>query len=101
MGSATVPRRGAGSKVHRGGPGRIKGPARWQGSAGRLTRDEVARVLAHLTGPERIVASLLYGAGLRLLEACRLRIKDVDFNRRELFIRDGKGRKDRVTILPD
>jgi len=47
------------------------------------------------------MASLLYGAGLRLLDCCRLRVKDVDFHRRELTVRDGKGRKDRVTMLPE
>src|SRR5262249_55570638 len=48
----------------------------------------------------RLVALLLYGAGLRLLEGCRLRVKDLDFARREITVRDGKGRKDRITVLP-
>lgn len=65
-----------------------------------LTRAEVAALLGNLQGIEWIMASLLYGAGLRLLECCRLRVKDVDLERREIKVRDGKGAKDRVTILP-
>jgi integron integrase len=65
-----------------------------------LTRDEVRGLLARLEGVEWIMASLLYGAGLRLLDCCRLRIKDVDFERAEITVRDGKGQKDRVTLLP-
>jgi integron integrase len=65
-----------------------------------LTREEVAAVLGQLDGVRWIVASLLYGAGLRLLEALRLRVKDVDFARGEILVRDGKGQKDRVTMLP-
>ena len=66
-----------------------------------LSRQEVAAVLARLRGLPLLMASLLYGSGLRLLECARLRVKDVDFDRRELMVRDGKGRKDRVTLLPD
>lgn len=65
-----------------------------------LTRVEVDALLAQLQGDSWIVANLLYGAGLRLLEALRLRVKDVDFTRREIIVRDGKGQKDRVTMLP-
>jgi integron integrase len=65
-----------------------------------LTRTEVAALIGGLDGTERIMASLLYGAGLRLLECCRLRVKDLDLERREITVRDGKGAKDRVTILP-
>jgi integron integrase len=65
-----------------------------------LTREEVSAVLGQLDGVRWIVASLLYGAGLRLLEALRLRVKDVDFARGEVLVRDGKGQKDRVTMLP-
>jgi len=65
-----------------------------------LTRREVNALLAQLQGDSWIVANLLYGAGLRLLEALRLRVKDVDFTRREIIVRDGKGQKDRVTMLP-
>jgi integron integrase len=66
-----------------------------------LTREEVRRILAELRGVYRTVASLLYGSGLRLLEALRLRIKDVDLSTRSLTVRDGKGFKDRVTVIPD
>ncbi|MFH1679542.1 MAG: integron integrase [Candidatus Eisenbacteria bacterium] len=65
-----------------------------------LTRGEVAAILGRLSGVDWIMASLLYGAGLRLLECARLRVKDVDFARREITVRDGKGRKDRITMLP-
>jgi integron integrase len=65
-----------------------------------LTRDEVRSVLDRLDGTARLMASLLYGSGLRLLECLRLRIKDVDFGQRHLIVRDGKGQKDRVTLLP-
>lgn len=65
-----------------------------------LTREEVARVLAEISGVHGLVASLLYGSGLRLMEALRLRVKDVEFSRGEILVRDGKGQKDRVTLLP-
>ena len=65
-----------------------------------LTRDEVRAVLQRLGGVSRLMALLLYGAGLRLLECCHLRVKDIDFATNQIVIRDGKGRKDRVTMLP-
>ena len=65
-----------------------------------LTRDEVRAVIRELDGPARLLALLLYGAGLRVLEAARLRVKDVDFARNELVVRGGKGDRDRVTMLP-
>jgi len=65
-----------------------------------LSRDEVTRVLARMDGRSWLLASLLYGTGMRLMEALRLRIKDVDFARNEITIRDGKGGKDRRTMLP-
>ena len=65
-----------------------------------MTRAEVKQVLDALPAERRLVASLLYGAGLRLLECLRLRVKDLDFGRHELTVRDGKGAKDRVTVLP-
>ncbi len=66
-----------------------------------LSQDEVRRILAEVPhGPMRLIAGLLYGAGLRLMEACRIRIKDVDFARRQLMVRDGKGEKDRAVPLP-
>jgi len=65
-----------------------------------LTQDEARKVVAHLCGVHWLIGGLLYGSGLRLLEALRLRVKDVDFYHRRLLVRDGKGSKDRVTILP-
>jgi integrase len=65
-----------------------------------LTRQEVRAVLDALDGIPRLVCSLLYGCGLRLLECLRLRVKDIDFDRNEIAVRDGKGGKDRVTMLP-
>jgi integron integrase len=65
-----------------------------------LTRDEVARILTRLHGPVWLMASLMYGAGLRLLECAELRVKDLHLDRGEVTIRDGKGSKDRVTMLP-
>jgi integron integrase len=66
-----------------------------------LTRDEARRVLREMTGAPRLVSGLLYGSGLRLLEALRLRVKDLDFEQRIVVVRDGKGRKDRVSVLPE
>jgi integron integrase len=65
-----------------------------------LNRDEVQSILSRLSGTHWLVASLLYGTGMRIMECLRLRVKDVDFKRREILIRDGKGFKDRVTMLP-
>src|SRR2546426_627413 len=65
-----------------------------------LTRNEVHALLTRLDGVVRIMASLLYGSGLRLMECVRLRVKDLEFERREITVRDGKGEKDRVTMLP-
>jgi integron integrase len=65
-----------------------------------LSRAEVRDVLAQLDGVYRLVATLLYGGGLRLMEALRLRVKDVDFARRQIVVRRGKGARDRVTTLP-
>ena len=65
-----------------------------------LTRPEVSRLLAALNGVNWIMAMLLYGAGLRLRECLRLRVKDIDFSRNEIVVRQGKGDKDRVTMLP-
>jgi len=65
-----------------------------------LNRDEVALVLERMDGTYGLMARLLYGTGMRLMECCRLRVKDIDFRQREILIRDGKGAKDRVTMLP-
>jgi integrase len=66
-----------------------------------LTRAEVRAVLQRLQGVARLMALVLYGAGLRLLECCWLRVKDIDFAANQIVVRDGKGEKDRVTLLPD
>jgi integron integrase len=76
---------------------RAKGPVRLPLV---LSTAEVSAVLKHIHGTPWIMASLLYGSGLRLLECARLRVKDIDLQRREVTVRDGKGRKDRVTVLP-
>ena len=65
-----------------------------------LTHDQVHKVFAHLHGTTRLMAGLLYGSGLRLMECVRLRVKDVDFGYSRITVRDGKGGKDRVTMLP-
>jgi integron integrase len=65
-----------------------------------LSRDEVRAVLTRMSGVPALMASLLYGSGLRLLECARLRVKDVDFSAGQLVIRNGKGNRDRVTLLP-
>ena len=65
-----------------------------------LTREEVRDLLENLQGDRRLMASLMYGSGLRLMECLRLRVLDIDFQRGELTVRDGKGAKDRVTMLP-
>jgi integron integrase len=66
-----------------------------------LSVDEVRKVLAHLRGTERLMAIIIYGAGLRLNECLELRVKDIDFDRGCLAIRSGKGNKDRETVLPE
>jgi integron integrase len=65
-----------------------------------LTAEEVATLLAGLQGPTQVVARLLYGTGMRLMEALRLRIKDIDFDKRVIIVREAKGNKDRVVMLP-
>jgi integron integrase len=66
-----------------------------------LNRAEVSLVLERMEGTYGLMARLLYGTGMRLMECCRLRVKDIDFRQREILIRDGKGAKDRVTMLPE
>jgi integron integrase len=65
-----------------------------------LTRREVVRLLGGMNGTHRLLGELLYGTGMRILEGARLRVKDLDFGRGEILVRDGKGAKDRVTMLP-
>ena len=65
-----------------------------------LSRDEVRAIVRELDGTPRLMATLLYGSGLRLLECCRLRVQDIDFTANHIIVRDGKGAKDRVTVFP-
>ena len=65
-----------------------------------LSKAEVQTVLKHMTGTPKLMASILYGSGLRLLECARLRVKDLDFSAGQIVVRQGKGRKDRITLLP-
>jgi integrase len=65
-----------------------------------LTRGEIHALLSYLNGSEKIMATLLYGAGLRLMECCRLRVKDIDLSQNQIVVRAGKGDKDRYTMLP-
>ncbi|MFP5304807.1 MAG: integron integrase [Gammaproteobacteria bacterium] len=66
-----------------------------------LTRREVEQLLPQVSGTPGLICRLLYGTGMRVIECVRLRVKDVDLDRREIVVRDGKGAKDRVTVLPD
>lgn len=66
-----------------------------------LTEREVRELLAAMHGTMGLIASLLYGTGMRVMEGLRLRVKDVEFSRREIVVREGKGNKDRVTVLPE
>jgi integron integrase len=66
-----------------------------------FTRHEVAAILEHLQPPYRLMAALMYGSGLRMMETLRLRLKDIDYDRRAILVREGKGNRDRVTVLPD
>lgn len=65
-----------------------------------LTQEEVRQVLDRLSGDKRLIVALLYGSGLRLIECLRLRVQDIDLNRHEILVRDGKGSQDRLTMLP-
>jgi integron integrase len=66
-----------------------------------LTKSEVGRVFDHLSGTHRLMAGILFGFGLRLMECLRLRVKDIDFERGEIIVHDGKGQKDRVSMLAE
>lgn len=78
----------------------IQRPGRTKRIPSMLTKDEVAGVLASLEGESALLARLLYGTGMRLMEALRLRVKDVDFDRHAIIVREAKGSKDRVVMLP-
>jgi integron integrase len=66
-----------------------------------LTHDEAKEVLSHIEGMNGVMANLLYGSGLRLMECVRLRIKDIDFKFKQIIVREGEGKKDRFTLLPE
>ena len=66
-----------------------------------MSRDEVRAVLANLASDKWLMASLMYGAGLRLMECLQLRVQEIEFSRNEIIVRDGKGAKDRITMLPE
>jgi len=66
-----------------------------------MSKNEVAALLRHMEGIPHVVCSLLYGSGLRISEALRLRVQDIDFDYRQIIVRSGKGKKDRVTMLPE
>ncbi len=66
-----------------------------------LSKDEVHKVIGFLSGTHPLMVKVLYGSGLRLMECLRLRVKDLDFSQQQIIVRDGKGQKDRVTMLPE
>lgn len=66
-----------------------------------LSKKDVMRLLKAIKGEHKLLAYVIYGTGMRLMEAARLRVQDIDFERRHIIVRSGKGDKDRVTILPD
>ncbi len=66
-----------------------------------LTRSEIAALFAHLNGRNRLMAALLYGSGMRLMECIRLRVFDIDFDNQQILVKNGKGQKDRITLLPE
>ncbi len=66
-----------------------------------FTRGEVTRILSNMRSTPHLMASLLYGSGLRLMECIRLRVKDIDFNSNYILVKEGKGEKDRITVLPE
>ena len=66
-----------------------------------MSQDEVSRIISALEGVHQLIAKLLYGSGLRLMEALRLRVKDIDLERNQILVREGKGAKDRITLLPE
>ena len=83
-----------------GAIGKIERPTRGRKLPAVLTKDEVQRLLLAVSPEHQLFCRLLYGTGMRLLEGLRLRVKDVDFGRNEITVHDGKGMKDRMTVLP-
>ena len=81
--------------------GRVERAKRPQRLPVVLTRGEADRLLSGMSGTFQLMAKLLYGTGLRLMECVRLRVKDVDFEQNQVTVREGKGFKDRVTMLPE
>ena len=63
--------------------------------------DETLKLIAMMHGTHQLMAKLIYGCGLRVMECIRLRVKDIDFEMNQIVVRDGKGKKDRITVLPD
>ena len=66
-----------------------------------MTREETLKLIAMMSGTHQLMAKLIYGCGLRVMECIRLRVKDIDFEMNQIVVRDGKGKKDRITVLPD
>jgi len=66
-----------------------------------FAREEIRKIMQHLSGEKWLMANLLYGAGIRLMECLRLRVKDIDFSYSQITVRDGKGNQDRITMLPE
>jgi integron integrase len=66
-----------------------------------MTREETLKLIAMMHGTHQLMAKLIYGCGLRVMECIRLRVKDIDFAMNQIVVRDGKGKKDRITVLPD
>lgn len=66
-----------------------------------MTREETLKLIAMMHGTHQLLAKLIYGCGLRVMECIRLRVKDIDFEMNQIVVRDGKGKKDRITVLPD
>jgi site-specific recombinase XerD len=83
-------------------PGYIKvvWAKRWERIPTVLTKEEALTILLKMNGTHQLMAQLLYGSGLRLIECMRLRVKDLDFGHQQIIVRDGKGYKDRATMLP-
>ena len=87
-------------RLYRRDTGALLGKTRSSGGDGDPHFDKVS-LLLHMDGTTGLIAQVLYGTGMRLMEALRLRVKDIEFTRREIVVREGKGNKDRVTVLPE